>query len=315
MLKYMMSQAVNEGFKVLIFDSKITGPEFEGVGTDIPFYLQESTDPDVFRSLLEGMRTRGKGNMERYRGGFIEVCDGAKDFMELGERLQAKLSDKRIRGGTRMMYYEINHDYKRLMKLLEAKKFSKKLVIPGPIARMPTWELPNLALQGLIVASTVEETMRTEEKMIYLIDEAPNFVSQKQFNPAKHTIQIMDAQGRSKQLFGWYSGQTLTGFDKANMKNLWYWVIGREMEQNEAKDAYGVQTTKILTLDQVRTLKVREFLVATPDFTKLVTVPYVDEEMLFPQREFWEVTPETVGVPEDWSDIHEEIKAVEAMLN
>lgn len=288
LLKYMISQAVKEHFRVIIFDSKVVGPEFVGIGQEAPLFLRESTDPDVFRSLLEDMRTKGRGNMERYRGGFIELCDPpdgepAKDFAEIEKRLQKKLSDKKIRGSTRLMYYEINHDLVKLKKLIQSKEIASEPSTPNSmIVRYPTWQLPSLALQGLVVKSVIEEAMPFAKKTIFVIDEAPNFIHQRKFNPAKDAIQTLDAQGRSNELFGWYCGQTLTGFDKANMKNLWYWVIGREMEPNEAKDAYDIQTTKILSVDQIRTLKVRQFIVATPDTTKLITVPMVDEKALFP---------------------------------
>src|ERR1700682_6280 len=74
LVKEMIKQAVKEGFRVLIFDSKLTQAECEDMGREIPFYLQENTDPDVYRSLIEGVRTRGRGNMEKFRGGFIELC-------------------------------------------------------------------------------------------------------------------------------------------------------------------------------------------------------------------------------------------------
>ena len=289
LLKYMISQVVKEGFDVLIFDSKVTGAEFEGIGEEIPFFLEApldlsmgSIDPDAFRSLVEGMRTRGRGNMERYRGGFIELCQDAKSFEDIGRNIAAKLHDPKIRGYTKSMYAEIHFDYTRLMKLLGQHKFSQTVQHSGArIHRMATWKLPNVALQGVIVRSTVDSVLRSEDKLIILVDEAPNFVSQREYNPAKASLQDLDEQGRKNEVFGWYSGQTLTGFDKANMKNLWYWIMGREGERNEAKAVWDTQSPKLLTREQIQTLKIREFIVSTPEFTKLVTVPIVKEEELF----------------------------------
>lgn len=342
LLKYMISQVVKEGYRVFIFDSKVTGPEFEGIGTEVPFYLEApldpdmgSIDPDAFRSLVEGMRTKGKGNMERYRFAFIEICKEAETFQDIGEKLRAKLDDPKIRGYTKSMYSEIHFDYTRLMKLLERHSFSKKVQGLGdPIVRMPTWKLPNLALQGVVVRSVVEELLRSQEKMVFLVDEAPNFVPQRGYSPAKSALQDVDEQGRKGKIWGWYSGQTLTGFDKQNMKNVWYWIMGREMERNEAKDVYDTQTTKVATMERIKKMGVREFLVSTPDFTKLVTVPLVDEKKLFP-----EVTIRIVPAPgwrelegsrknpgtatfvrevargeEDWTEVEVMIKKVEGKL-
>jgi len=280
-LKYMARQAVDQGFAVLIIDSKIPHPEFKGFGIDIPLYLEESTDADVFRSLIEGMRTEGRGDMNRYRGGFIELCEPAdeqpaENFKHVGARLEAKLHDKAIKGNTRVMYAEIRRDFKKLMDMIGNHQFSKRLEIPRPIARMETRVLPNVALQGLIVKSVIDQVLRQEKDLIILIDEAPNFCHQKIYNPAKRALMALDAQGRSKGIFGWYSGQTLTGFDKANMKNLWYWVIGREMEVNEAKDAHAVQTFKRLTVDEIRRLPVQEFVAVSPEATDKIRVPDVD---------------------------------------
>ena len=328
LLKYMMSQANKEGFNVFIFDSKVTGSEFEGIGEELPFYLEApldpdagAIDPDAFRSLIEGMRTDRQANMDRYRMAFIKICYGAKDFSDIGDSLKAKLANPKVRGYTEQMYSEISHDYHRLTKLLEKHPFSKELQLPAStpyIARMPTFKLPNLALQGLVVRSTVENMLRWAEKTIFLVDEAPNFVPQRGYNPAKATLQDLDEQGRKKELFGWYSGQTITGFDKANMKNLWYWIMGREMERNEAKDVYDTQTYKALTVDQVKQLKVREFIVSTPDYTKLVTVPHVDEAALFPQRNepLVAMLPSVFRVErtEDWTEVETRIQEVEAKL-
>lgn len=289
LLKYMIGQVVKEGYRVLIFDSKLTQPEFEGIGTVVPFYLQENTDPDVYRSLIEGVRSRGRGDMEKFRAGFIELCEPddkpkAQDYGVIERRLKAKLDDhKTIKGWTRGMYSEIYHDHLKLKGMLAGHKFST--VVPystqGPkIMRMPTRDLPNLNLQGLVVRSTVEALLRGAEKLIFLVDEAPNFVNQRQYNPAKSALQQLDSQGRGRELFGWYSGQTLSGFDKANMKNLWYWIMGREMERNEVSAILETQTDKVLTRDQIKKLKVREFIVSTPDWTKLVIVPKIEPASL-----------------------------------
>lgn len=282
LLKYMLAQAIKQGYRVLIFDSKVTGAEFEGIGQDTNFYIEESTDPDVFRSLLEGMRTRGKGNMERYRGGFIEICRDAKTFDDIGKRLEAKLTDPKIRGFTRGMYQEIEYDYGRLMKLLQDEHFpgSMNTAYWGKIVRVPTHRLPNLALQGLVVRSMVEALLRSGmRKVIVLVDEAPNFVNQKRYNPAKDALQTLDAQGRSVEIFGWYSGQTITGFDKSNMKNLWYWVMGREMEKNEAKDVFDTMTDKVVSLNEIKRLKVRQFILSTPEGSTVVMVPEVSANL------------------------------------
>lgn len=288
LLKYMLKQATDEGYRALVIDSRLTNPEFEGIGQDIPLYLEESTDPDVFRSLIEQMRAKGRGNMERYRGGFIEICSGAKSFAEIGRRLDAKLSDKKIKGYTRTMYFEIKHDYDRLMKLIGNFEFSKKLKLAdkSPISRMETRVLPTATLQGLVVRSVIEELMRRgEKKLIVLIDEAPNFCHQEHFNPAKEAIQTLDNQGRANELFGWYSGQTLSGFDKANMKNLLYWALGREMERNEAKAVHETQTYNVLNVQEIRRLKQREFLAISPDETVKIMVPYVEVKDLFGKRQ------------------------------
>jgi len=187
LLKYMLSQVVKQGYKVLIFDSKVVGAEFDGIGVDIPFFLEESTDPDVYKSLIEGMRTKGRGNMDRYRGAFIELCDPAdgtpaKSFQEIGERLDGKMHDKAIRGNTRMMYSEIRHDHSGrngLMALLGRFKFSSKLQLPAAICRMPTHRLPNLALQGLVVRSTLDVLLADQSlsKVIVLIDSLSNLMA------------------------------------------------------------------------------------------------------------------------------------------
>jgi hypothetical protein len=317
LLKYMLKQAKAEGYKAVIFDSKLTQPEFKGIGVDVPFYLQESTDPDVYKSLIEGMRTRGRGNMDRYRGGFIEICEPfdappAKDYEDIGRRLEAKLHDSRIRGGTRAMYSEIYHDHLKLMELLGSSKYVwddiRNYIDKYDILRVPTRDLPNLNLQGLVVRSIVEALLPIGRRLIFLVDEAPNFVNQKQYNPAKSALQQLDGQGRSREIYGWYSGQTISGFDKANMKNLWYWILGREMERNEAETVFQTQTDKILTAEQIKKLKVREFIVATPEFTKLVTVPEISTPVLIEEA--------AVALPdEDWSDVEEKISELEVKLS
>lgn len=326
LLKYMMAQAEKEGYTVLIFDSKITGAEFEGVGEDLDFYLEESTDPDVFRSLIEGMRTKGKGNMERFRGGFIEICEPpdapkAKNFKEIGKRLQDKLSDPHIRGFTRSMYSEVYHDYKKLTELIGEFRFSENIVMDvGGVYRIPTYRLPNLALQGLVVRSVVDRILgsRSFEKLILLVDEAPNFVPQTEFSPAKPSLQRLDSQGRSHKIFGWYSGQTLTGFDKRNMKNLWYWVIGREMENNEARDAWKTQTTKALKVDEIRRLKVREFVAISPEFTERIMVPEVPDRFGTRHELSAKVAENNdkfaMALDDDWSDVGRRVEEVEAKL-
>ncbi|MDG6922672.1 MAG: type IV secretion system DNA-binding domain-containing protein, partial [Nitrososphaerota archaeon] len=304
LLHYMIDQVVREDYRVIIIDSKsnnLGGPEFEGVGTDYPFYIEQSTDPDIFRSLIEGMRPKGKGNMERYRGGFIEICDNTKNFVDIGRNLKAKLQDPKIKGNTKAMYKEIEYDYKRLITLIENENFTTMPPkLEDQIIRIPSYRLGNLGLQGLVVKSYVELIMRSESKLIFILDEAPDFVNQKRFNPAKDVIAQPDAKGTSSKIFGWYSGQTLTQFDKANMKNLWYWAIGREMERNEKKDAFETQTFKKYKPDDFAKLKQREFIVITPDFTEQITVPKIEDNVPV-VKEY--VEPKPLLKEESWDDV------------
>ena len=301
LIKDMIAQAVAQGYRVLIFDSKATGTEFDGIGKDVPFYLEQSADPDVYRSLIEGVRVGEKGNMEYFRGGFIEICEPedrrpAKDFADIGRNLQAKLDDhKRINGRTRSMYREIQRDHNKLMEMLAQYHFDEhpawlmEDIIEdidrawAPILRMPIHDLPNLSLQGLVVRSVIEQVLKSCHDMVVVIDEAPNFVNQNQYNPAKLALQRLDAQGRSKKIFGWYTGQTLTGFDKKNMKNLEEWILGGEMERNERNAVYDTLTgsdaipgdTRPKKLAAIKNMKVREFFVMVPGSTTLVTVPKI----------------------------------------
>ena len=294
LVKDMIRQAVGQGFFVVVFDSKVTHAEFEGMDMSetIPFYLQENTDPDVYRSLIEGARTRGRGSMEKYRGGFIELCEPpdepkAKDYTEIERRLLAKLADKKaIKGTTRAMYSEIYHDHLNVKAMLAKHDFDDPPHIGikygiHRIYRVPVRELPNLNLQGLVVRSIVEWVLQSGyHKMVIVVDEAPNFVSQLQYNPAKSALQMVDSQGRSAEIFGWYTGQTLSGFDKSNMKNLIYWILGRQMEKNEVASVYETQTDKVLTRDAIKKLKTRDFIVSTPDWSKLVKVPDLSKSSL-----------------------------------
>jgi len=304
LLKYMLKQAKKEGFRVIIFDSKLTGEEFKGIGHEIPFYLEQSTDADVLMSLLEDVRKR-RGNYNWARGGFLKICEDTKTFEDVEKNLARKLEE--THGKTNDMYFEISKDFEKLRKLIQQFEFSKSPLIDNShdIFRMPTTLLPNVALQGLVVKSTIDWILPHQSHLIVLLDEATNFAHQKRFNPAKQSIQDLDAQGRSKGLFGWYSSQNLTGFDKANMKNLWYWALGRQKEGNEVKDSYETLSHKIVSKDEIKTLPVGTFLVDTPDQTFKVNVPF--EGVTMPKLGD---VPVSLHQEEDWQDVYDAAQRV-----
>jgi hypothetical protein len=286
LIQYMIEQAAKQGYHIIIFDSKVSGPQFEDFGTEIPLYIsqpldEKEIDPDAFQSLIEKMNTEKKVDMRRYRYGFIALCRNARTLQDVRINLDGKLKDtKTIKGSTRFMYEEIEHDLRKLEKMMGKYEFSDDVYYQrASITRMATWKLPNVGLQGLVVRSVIRRLFEmakksnSKTKVILLIDEAPNFVSQSEYNPAKPALQDVDEQGRDKEIWGWYTAQNLTGFDKKNMKNLQEWILGGQMERNEKKATYDTETDKIVSVEDVAKLKVRMFIVSTPDWSKLVKVP------------------------------------------
>jgi len=96
-------------------------------------------------------------------------------------------------------------------------------------------------MQSLVIASTLDRVNEKERDLIVVVPEAWKFAPEGRGNPVKREAEKLIRQGASIRLFLWFDSQDLAGVDKALLKQVDNWILGRQREINEV----------LHTLDQV----------------------------------------------------------------
>jgi len=159
--------------------------------------------------------------------------------------------------------------------------------------------------QSLIIRSVLREVLRKEKNTIIVIPEAWKYIPQGRGNPVKRDAEAFIRQGATNNNFLWLDSQDITTTEKTILKQVSTWVTGYQREINEIKrtlDQLPIPKKDKPTSDDIATLKVGHFYVATSNFTKKVYVqPSWMDDKTAKKIALGEIDVSTVKAPESLS--------------
>jgi hypothetical protein len=252
--------------KFLILDAK-RPRDYEGFGSDIPLFIRQQMKALNLKDLIESTERISIKKEFPMLSRLIRKSTDWQSLLELAREIQNNPK-------TRDFYKDILETLIVLFEELVAEyskyTFSESIKLPNKYNVMNISEL-SPQLQQIVVSSTVNYVHENMKNVIIVIDEAHRFIPQTDASGCMRDIVKLIREGRANGCFLWVADQTVTGVSKQVLKQMQFWVLGRQGELNEAqRTVKQIPRAKSLgiTVDMIQTLDVGEFLIVTPKWAK-----------------------------------------------
>jgi len=279
LLKALASQVVDEGFTVLIIDSKTNYNDYENFGVSVQVCLRESTDPLILLGLLESIFER---KMTKEYATLITCCEGAQSLEDIYRNAETLAADSNP-GFQQNACKMIMDILARLQEQTRMFKTVPELTLnEGKINRMSINDFM-ISGQQMIVKTVFEDALPKYKKLILILDEASRFLPQKWGSACQKAVQAYVTQGGITKQFMWIGTQFLATTSKDAMKTMDVKLLGRQSHNTECEHTlalipYGKGT---FTNDSIMRLKVGHFIVVNPNS---VTTAYACPEYADPEE-------------------------------
>ena len=125
--------------------------------------------------------------------------------------------------------------------------------------------------QTIIIKSILEEVLTKEKNTLIIIPECWKYLPEKYGSPVKRPAEAFIRQGATNNNFLILDSQDITGISKAVLKQVSCWVLGYQREINEISrtlDQIPLPKNSKPKSEDIATLKVAQFFVATSEFVK-----------------------------------------------
>lgn len=218
------------GIKAIIFRTKRGETGFGGAKPLTPF-LVERADWQYVASLLEAAM---KEKMRFERSWIIKVTKGTRSLSEVYRNVQEELRRPKLRSLDQSVFTNLGAYLEIILPQLDRWEFSKEMNLQFGLNMMDL-EGMSLELQSLVIRSVLERISDQERLSVVVIPEAQDFVPQARNTPVKLAVDNLIRKGGAVGNYVWLDSQTVTGIEKAILKNCDVWLLGRQREFNEAK--------------------------------------------------------------------------------
>lgn len=269
-LKTLATQAADQGYKVLIIDSKTSFEDYEGFGKDVPVCLKQSTDSLILIQLLESIFKR---KITAYYATLTTISEDAKDYNDIiknAENLRMRTRANFVKDACTALIDLL----KRLIKEIKEIPSSTTLEIPYQINRMSINKFSDVQGQQLVAKTVFEEALHKHKKLIIILDEAYKFLPQKYSSACAQAVQNYVTQGGANECWLWLATQFLAPTNKDQMKTMAVKLLGTQDHDTEcqhtldlipfAKGRYKV--------DDIMRLPLGHFITVTKKWVKKVYV-------------------------------------------
>jgi len=232
LVKRLASWVAEDGYRVLIFDTKETEADYEGFGREISVCLRETTDSFVLIGLLESFFRR---RLTQYYATLSRITEGATNFEDMirnARELESTTRSSWLKDACRTLYDLLARLQADTAKVETVPKL--KLHRQG-ISRMVINDFSQEA-QQLIVKNSVEDVLRVyKKKVVVVLDEAFKFLPQGYSSAATRSVMNLITQGAKTGLYVWISTQFLATTDKDPLKACAFKFLGTQDHITEVK--------------------------------------------------------------------------------
>lgn len=250
------------GLKALIIKTKI-GEKAITEGNIIPPFYKDNFDWEYAVELLESAR---KEKLKFERSWIIKYSKTAKSLLEFKNNIDVALSSEKMSGLERSVLITLQAYLEKILPELQYAPLSKTLDLSDGINIMDLERFKE-ETQTLVIRSVLNEILSKEKDTIVIIPEAWRYLPERNNSPVKRPAEAFIRQGATNNNYLWIDSQDITGVSKAILKQVSNWVLGYQREKNEIQRTLDqINLPKKPRTDEVATLKLGQFYVATSDF-------------------------------------------------
>lgn len=258
------------GLRAIVFKTKVGETGFTE-GSLIPPYFKERSDWQYVSSLLEATM---KEKLKFERAWIIKVCKNTDNLLDVKRNIDEQLANPKIKGLSRNIYTTLQAYFELVLPQLQYANFSRTLSLRNGINIMDLERFKD-EIQSLVIRSVLETVLNEFKDTIVVMPEAWKFLPQGRGNPCKLAAEAFIRQGATNRNFLWIDSQDMAGVDKTPLKQVSTWILGLQQERNEVEhtlDQIPVPRNQKPKPEEIMTLKLGHFILATPEQTKRVYV-------------------------------------------
>ena len=207
------------GKKAVVFRTKVGEKSFLE-GTIIPPFFRDRSDWKFIKSLIESTM---KIRIDKFeQATIIQLCKetGGKSLLDFKKRVDQKLGEK-ISNVARTILTNLQAYLEEVVPKLQTITFSNTLEL---VEGLNIIDLERFSrdseVQGLIIASVLEEILYNKKNTLVLIPECWKFIPQKRGSPCKLSLEEFIRQGATNGNYVWLDSQDLSGVDKSPLKQI-----------------------------------------------------------------------------------------------
>ena len=255
------------GFRALVFRTKRGDLAFDGANAITPFYRQESG----WEYVLSVLEAAVKQKLRLERSFIIKACQGTETLRQVYENI-VQSRDEARRGFDESVLTVLAAYFEKVLPQIEEGGFADTLELATGANVMDLTRFSE-EVQALVISSCLTEIWRHATNTLVIIPEAWAFIPQSRGNPVKWAAQHVIRQGAASGVYLVLDSQDITGIDKAVLKSVDCWLMGRQREINEVKRVLDqLPPSGRPSAEAITRLRVGHFFVSTEDWCKEVYV-------------------------------------------
>lgn len=241
---------------------------FPGAARIAPFF-RERTDWRFVEGLISAhLHEKAKF----YRGDLMRLVRGTHTLPDVHANVKKALA-KTVPGRFQeKIYTELDEYLTEVRRDLDRVRFAS---VPNLTPRaLSVMDLEGLsaAVQQLVVSATVDWLMEGHLAMpVYVVlPEAKDFIPEGRLTPAKQSLDDLIRKGARVGRFLWLDSQSLTGLDMDVCRNIGTWLFGNQSLDLEINRVGKMVPGRKLKRDEVRALRIGEFLLVQGETVRKV---------------------------------------------
>jgi hypothetical protein len=264
----IMGLIKRSGFKAIIFKTKI-GEKAITEGAIIPPFYREDFDWEYASELLEASR---KEKLKFERSWIIKYSKNANNLLGFKKNIDVALAEGKLRELDKSVLISLQAYLEKILPELQFAPLSKTLDIKEGINIMDLERFKE-ETQGLIIRSVLNEVLNKEKNTLIVLPECWKYLPERLSTPVKRPAEAFIRQGATNNNYLIIDSQDITGVSKVILKQVSIWIMGYQREINEIKrtlDQIPLSKRQKPNPEDIATLKLGQFYLATSDFTKKI---------------------------------------------
>lgn len=208
---------------------------------------------------------------QRYRPIIQRACEGARSLADVHARFLRE-GKKASHGWVADRLQELDYYFREILPWISGRRLSTELRIEQGenVVDMEGWPA---TVQQLVVGATLDRLMDVGARLrplIAVLPEAHRFIPSGRRTPAQRPAARITSEGAKLGLYLWIDSQALTGVDQGILRH--YALVLQGVQTSDLEIRRICQALEVKPR-QVKSLKVGDFLLSSPDGVRAVHVP------------------------------------------